>query len=325
MRALYGLPYLGSKNKIAKEILAVLPSANNFYDLFAGGCAMTHAAIANNVGIFPSYNSFYINDILNSPMLFKNAINGKYENETRWISRECFFANLHDPYIRWCWSFSNGGRSYRHSFKMEPIQQAFHYIMLFNQWDYFYKLHDYEHLDILLRKHGYLKGNKAFLDEYKNLIGKNPTRLKHNKVIKVLTKKPRNVIGLRSLEALERVKSLKCEVLKGNLHKMNFSNSDYKHVKIKENSIVYCDIPYKVESPTYILKRKNKFNHKEFWEWAESQDFPIFVSEYIYAGENPNKWEVIWQKQVHNCRKANKENEKALYSTEKLFWNKIAN
>ena len=33
----YGLPYQGSKNAIAKDICGMLPLAENFYDLFAGG------------------------------------------------------------------------------------------------------------------------------------------------------------------------------------------------------------------------------------------------------------------------------------------------
>lgn len=40
----YGLPYKGSKNKIAERIVDFLPKAKNFYDLFAGGCAITHCA-----------------------------------------------------------------------------------------------------------------------------------------------------------------------------------------------------------------------------------------------------------------------------------------
>lgn len=41
----YGLPYQGSKNAIARAIIDTLPGANIFIDLFAGGCAVTHAAM----------------------------------------------------------------------------------------------------------------------------------------------------------------------------------------------------------------------------------------------------------------------------------------
>lgn len=40
----YGLPYLGSKSKIANDIISLFPPAENFYDLFAGGCAITHVS-----------------------------------------------------------------------------------------------------------------------------------------------------------------------------------------------------------------------------------------------------------------------------------------
>lgn len=40
----YGVPYKGSKNKIAKKLIDVLPSAEYFVDLFGGGGAMTHCA-----------------------------------------------------------------------------------------------------------------------------------------------------------------------------------------------------------------------------------------------------------------------------------------
>ena len=53
-----GVPYQGSKNKIACELLSVIPSGRRFCDLFAGGCAMTHAAILSG-----RYESFLANDI----------------------------------------------------------------------------------------------------------------------------------------------------------------------------------------------------------------------------------------------------------------------
>ena len=36
----YGLPYKGSKNRIAKKILDILPAAPVLYDVFCGGCAI---------------------------------------------------------------------------------------------------------------------------------------------------------------------------------------------------------------------------------------------------------------------------------------------
>ena len=41
----YGVPYQGSKNKIAEWVIDNLPEDEILVDLFAGGCAVTHAAM----------------------------------------------------------------------------------------------------------------------------------------------------------------------------------------------------------------------------------------------------------------------------------------
>lgn len=42
--ASYGLPYVGSKNRLAGRICSILPSGRRLVDLFAGGCAITDCA-----------------------------------------------------------------------------------------------------------------------------------------------------------------------------------------------------------------------------------------------------------------------------------------
>lgn len=73
----YGVPYMGSKNKIGKDIIEVLPSGRRFVDLFAGGCAMTHAALASG-----KYDCALTND--KSPVcgvdLFKMAVKGEFDD-----------------------------------------------------------------------------------------------------------------------------------------------------------------------------------------------------------------------------------------------------
>ena len=126
----YGIGYKGSKNGIADKIISLLPDAENFYDLFAGGCAVTHAALLSG-----KYELFYANDIDVAPQLFRDAINGKYRNETRWISHEDFVRlKDSDPYVRYCWSFGNSGRGYLYSKEVEPWKKALHYARLFNDF-----------------------------------------------------------------------------------------------------------------------------------------------------------------------------------------------
>ena len=44
MRKNYGLPYQGSKNQIAEDIIDFLPSGNRLVDLFGGGGSISHCA-----------------------------------------------------------------------------------------------------------------------------------------------------------------------------------------------------------------------------------------------------------------------------------------
>lgn len=54
----YGLPYKGSKNKLAERIVRLLPKRTNLVDLFCGGCAVSHAAL-----LMGKYEHVHINDI----------------------------------------------------------------------------------------------------------------------------------------------------------------------------------------------------------------------------------------------------------------------
>ena len=136
----YGLPYMGSKNRIAKELITEIiwnePNAEIFVDLFAGGCAMAHTALLSG-----KFKKVIANDINEMPKLFKDAIKGKYRDETRWISRDEFHKLKDtDMYIKSCWSFGNDGKTYLYGEHLEPYKKAYHYarvlgdFSLFNQF-----------------------------------------------------------------------------------------------------------------------------------------------------------------------------------------------
>ena len=120
----YGLPYKGSKNSIAKWVISNLPASHTFVDLFAGGCAVTHAAILSG-----KFGRFIANDITEYPQVFRDAIDGKYRNECRWISREDFFRlKDDDPYVRLCWSFGTGMQTYLYAPEVERFKKHMHAI-----------------------------------------------------------------------------------------------------------------------------------------------------------------------------------------------------
>lgn len=154
----YGLPYKGSKNKLAERIVSLLPKRTHLIDLFCGGCAVSHAALLRN-----KYEHIHINDInWMCPTLFIDALNGKYQNETRWISREDFFRMKDtDPYVAVVWSFGNNLRTYLYSKEIEPLKKAIHYAIFFRDYslgkDFGYDLSFIEPISDIQRRYAAVK------------------------------------------------------------------------------------------------------------------------------------------------------------------------
>lgn len=128
MRKTYGMPYMGSKSQIAEWVVGKLPYANNLYDLFGGGGAITDCAAQSG-----KYKKIIYNDI-NSTIVngFLKATKGEFTTEKRWISRDDFFKlKDSDPYVKMCFSFGNDGRTYSYGRKIQPYKEALHYAVVY--------------------------------------------------------------------------------------------------------------------------------------------------------------------------------------------------
>ena len=281
----YGIPYKGSKNKVIKWLMPLLPSGEVFVDLFCGGCAVTHAAMLSG-----RYKRYVINDV--DPMMpktFIKAIQGGYRDEDRWISREDFFRlKANDEYAAICFSFGNNLRNYLYSPAIEPYKKACHYAILFDEWellrwlcpdvaDAAYKALEHFH-DGHERR---LRFGPAIVRRLKEigdveLIDRNPL---YNSCHVKRPNKSRPV----ELESLERLQSLE------RLERLEMS---YDKVSIPDNSTVYCDIPYK--GTDKYGKNKSEFDHDRFFEWCRNMPFPVYISEYTA----PDDFIPIWGKKV---------------------------
>ena len=75
-----------------------------------------------------------------------------------------------------------------------------------------------------------------------------------------------------------------------------FYSVDYRLLSRPDNSIIYCDPPYK-DTLGYEKNGKNLFDSDFFWGWCDSmanKGHKIFVSEYNI----PKNWNVIMKKTV---------------------------
>lgn len=141
MRKNYGLPYMGSKNKLAEEIVNFLPQKKVLVDLFGGGGAISVCASQSG-----KYEKIIYNE-LNTLIAetFQKALNGDYENERRWVSREEFEKlKKTDGYVAICFSFSNNCNTYMYGPKIEPYKRAYHYAIVFDDFRPFNELFDDE-------------------------------------------------------------------------------------------------------------------------------------------------------------------------------------
>ena len=249
----YGLPYQGSKNKIAEFIISKLPRAEHFYDLFAGGCAVTHCALLSG-----KYNYVHANDIqIKYPQLFYDAAHGKYRNENRVITRDEFFMlKDSDALVELCWSFGNGRTTYLWDRNIEEVKQAACKVIMsddmINRRLYFYE----------------------FIKKLKSTICVD----ENDKLIRLKTLE--SLERLQSLQCLERIHGLECLGEMHILERLDISGKSYSEVEIFPNSVVYCDPPY-IGTGGYCVE----FDHEQFYEWLRNTNFPVYISEYTMPSD----------------------------------------
>ena len=142
------------------------------------------------------------------------------------------------------------------------MKKAAHYAILFGDFSYF------------------REWNKEVSDKVESalksisLSERQKRRLTLCQIVKNICKSKiqiQNLEGLERLQSLERLQNLE------NLESyINSSSQDYSEIKIKQNSVIYCDIPYEA-TETYF---KQKFDYSRFYDWCCKQTEPLFISSY---------------------------------------------
>lgn len=97
------------------------------------------------------------------------------------------------------------------------------------------------------------------------------------------------------------------------IQNINFSCADYSDLTF-EDSIIYCDPPYK---GTKTYNTSKNFNYNGFYDWCRDQSKRnlVFVSEY----NMPEDFICVWEQEVVSSLSANSVGGGSKKSTEKLF------
>lgn len=270
---LYGIPYMGSKTKIAVDILRQLPSGNRFVDLFGGGFAMSHAAFLTGRYkdvLYNDYNPLIVN-------LVKGGLKGDYNYsvfQPRFITREEFYEKKEkDGYIKYIWSFGNSGHEYMFSKEIEPLKHMAHDFVVFGRFN--------SGLDKIAPNIRQAVKSNNIRDrrmEFCGFVRRTAKRfdLQQLEQLERLQQKEK----WEQLERLERLQQLEqlTRLEKRTIACSNISYLDYEH---QDGNIVYLDPPYEGTA-----EYSGGFDHKKFYDWAATRDYQIWFSSYKNISDN---------------------------------------
>lgn len=317
MRKNYGLPYMGSKNKLAEEIVNLLPQKKILVDLFGGGGAISICASQSQKFDRIIYNE--LNTLIAET--FQKAINGEYENERRWISHEEFDQlKDKDGYVAICFSFSNNCSTYMYSPKIEPYKRAYHYAIIFNDFGPFNELFDDETTEKIKKSVEGLTDLKERRIKFSHALGdyilslERFDDLKHtvNLINGSIRNTAQHIERQEKFNLLKRTMSVKNENRGSSAAAQHIGyqekfdlkndaievfNKDYADVELPspEDCVIYCDIPYE-KTASYTT---GSFDYERFYKWCQektSEGYQIYVSSY----ELPEDLFVsVWEKQRH--------------------------
>jgi len=285
------MPYMGNKRKLATKLLNAMYNTigdfQNFYDLFGGGGSMSVAAL------LAGHNVIY-NELNTGVANLMRYIQAGGKLPEKWISREEFiqFKNNNDWYggfIKCVWSFGNKQDNYLFGKDIEENKRLLHNVVV----DKCKKS--------LIEINQKLKINipQTIFD----IANKTDRRMFLRQYIIEINKNYRGEAQLEQLERLEQLQQLE------QLERLEIKNKSYDEIEIKNNSVIYCDIPY-AGTTTYQI---TNFDYGLFYNWALTNNNPVFISEYAM----PNEFLKIASFKHHSILSPTANNE----VVENLFWN----
>lgn len=315
----HGLPFQGSKSKLAERIVAMLPPAANLYDVMAGGCALTHAALLSG-----KWGCVHFNDITDSVVLFRDVLEGNVPDGSEWISREEFERRkATDPYVRLVWSFGNNQRDYIYSRKMEPYKKLVHEMLFAPTPDerrlkfrkvcaMMPEVLDWGGVTELPEAAYKLQSCEATPTspppvtqrQLQSLAG-HPSSESNVRIRRITGGGWRR---LRDHESSERSGRIGARPFFGGEYRMTVG--DYRDLSILPDSVVYVDPPYR---NCRGYGEDEAFDHEAFYDWACALDVPVFISEY-WMPEDMFECVAEWERKSTYASQSN-----SLSKVEKLF------
>ena len=251
-----GLPYVGSKKKIAKKFIQLI--IQNFgddkkvYDIFGGGGAITAECMINGLDV-------HYNDLDKTVVdMFTMVLNSDREWLKRLVvDREQFFyirdkenKTTEDELKLLVNSFGNNRKSYLYGKDHSDFKYQLALEIIAN--------HD-------------LFGGYRQSETYKKALINNPE----------LSRQRERMQQLERLEQLERLRQVEVE------NEELFTALDYREFSNVSGGIIYLDPPYETSEFVYRVNGKGGLNYEEFYNWAYdmAQKNIVIISSYEVSDE----------------------------------------
>lgn len=92
----------------------------------------------------------------------------------------------------------------------------------------------------------------------------------------------------------ENINNITKQLETHNFDGIEFTNHSYDKIPLTENSLIYCDIPYK---DTKQYEYSKDFDYEKFYAWCKektAEGHKVFISEYWM----PSDFKCVWEKEV---------------------------
>lgn len=218
--------------------------------------------------------------------MFSQAVTGieKHIDVTAFITRQMFNEQKENcPYIKYNWSFGNSGEGYMYGQELEQWKHCLHNAIFFFDVSDFKRLYNID------------------MPVYEHIKNRRQRRMAYSAYIKTNFESEKRLDELQSLEGLERIESLerlqnieRLQSLEG-LNNLEIHNKSYDEFEISDG-IIYCDIPYK----DTVCGSYSGFDHNSFYDWAENQKVPVYISEYTMPSDRFTEIATFSKRQQYN-------------------------
>jgi len=272
-----GLPYMGSKRKLAPKIIDFIieknPNVKYIYDLFGGGGAVSFEALQRPQIKKVIYNEFNTGVV---ELLRKVKNEGVTDEFYQWIDRDTFHKHKGDNcwfggLCKVIWSFGNAQSSYIFGKHIEDDKRLLHEIII-NSCENSRKIFNRKHDRVIIPKRLLGQERLKVTKHVKKYTGR--TDLQQLEQLQRLQQLER----LQQLQQLERLQQLQRLERLQQLERFDIHNHSYEDVLIDtpvDETIIYLDPPYKGTE-----KYQFDIDHDALFEWVKKSKYKVYMSSY---------------------------------------------